>query len=317
MGELRPIRSLDLYAGVGGGLLSGTILGWETICAVEIDDYCQQVLSQRQKDGILPWFPIYDDIKEFDGTSWRGLVDVVTGGFPCPPWSCAGKRKGELDERNLWPDTIRVIREVRPRYCLLENVPGLASTGYFRRILGDLAEEGYDIAWDIISARDVGAPHLRKRLWIVADARGVGQREQNKNGNSVSEEGGAWKILGSGSVGVGQADSNSERQLQQGGGITDFRQRIGNRSAPKGVGQADPDSEGLQGYGGFDSERECACQWAPWACSRSHEDERLARSSIRRISTGVSNRLDRLKGLGNAQVPLCAAYAFLKLVADE
>src|SRR3990167_9439770 len=127
VGELYRLRSLDLFAGVGGGLLFGTILGWESVCAVEIDDYYQQVLSQRQKDGALPWFPIWDNIRDFDGTPWRGLVDVVTGGFPCQPYSCAGKRKGEMDERNLWPDTIRVIREVRPRYCLLENVPGLAS----------------------------------------------------------------------------------------------------------------------------------------------------------------------------------------------
>src|SRR3990167_1771984 len=185
VGELYRLRSLDLFAGVGGGLLFGTILGWESVCAVEIDDYYQQVLSQRQKDGALPWFPIWDNIRDFDGTPWRGLVDVVTGGFPCQPYSCAGKRKGEMDERNLWPDTIRVIREVRPRLCLLENVPGLLSsksvdndtgeTGwYFGTILRDLAEVGYDVRWQVISARDVGAPHLRKRLWIVGHTNPIG-----------------------------------------------------------------------------------------------------------------------------------------------
>jgi len=146
------------------------LLGHQPVCAVEIDTYRQQVLSARQKDGIFSWFPIFDDVREFDGTKWRGLVDVVCAGFPCQPFSVAGKQRGDDDERNMWPETIRIIREVGPGLCLLENVPGLVSSGYIGTVLGDLADAGYDAEWDIVSAADVGAPHLRKRLWILAYA---------------------------------------------------------------------------------------------------------------------------------------------------
>jgi DNA (cytosine-5)-methyltransferase 1 len=109
-------------------------------------------------------------VTKFDGTEWRGEVDVVSGGFPCQPWSQAGQRKGAADERNLWPDTLRVLREVRPRYGFLENVPALlyASHGYFGTVLGGLAEIGYDAVWEVIPASAIGAPHRRDRLWILA-----------------------------------------------------------------------------------------------------------------------------------------------------
>jgi len=106
------MRELSLYTGSGGGLLGTHLLGWQTVCAVEIEEYARDVLLKRQKDGLLPKFPIWDNAKTFNGEEWRGRVDVVTAGFPCQPFSVAGKRKGELDERNMWPDTYRIIREV-------------------------------------------------------------------------------------------------------------------------------------------------------------------------------------------------------------
>ena len=172
------MNELALFAGAGGGILGGILCGFRTVCAVEIEPYCREVLLRRQHDGVLPLFPIWDDIKTFDGRGWSGLVDIITAGFPCQPFSIAGRRKGEADERNLWPETARVIREVRPRWCLLENVPGLLGSGYFGRILGDLAESGYSVRWDCIPASAVGAPHRRDRLWIVADARISWQRNR-------------------------------------------------------------------------------------------------------------------------------------------
>lgn len=123
---------------------------------------------QRQRDGALPWFPIWDDVTTFDGTEWRGRVDVVSAGFPCQPFSVAGLGKGEEDERNLWPDTIRVVREVRPGWVFLENSSNLLAHGYARRVFADLAASGFDCRWDCLPASSVGANHQRDRLWIVA-----------------------------------------------------------------------------------------------------------------------------------------------------
>lgn len=172
---MRIMNELALFAGAGGGLLASRwLLNWRTVCAVEIDPYRQAVLLARQADGLLDPFPIWPDVRDFDGRPWRGIVDVVTAGFPCQPFSVAGRRRGADDERNRWPDTIRVLREVRPRFALLENVPGLLAHEYVRTIFGDLAEAGFDAEWCVLGADDVGAPHRRKRLWILAHARRAG-----------------------------------------------------------------------------------------------------------------------------------------------
>jgi len=167
-----PMKELSLFSGAGGGLLGTHLLGWRPIGYVEWDDYCQQVIAARIKDGILPEAPIFGDLRVFIGEgyarAYQGMVDVITAGFPCQPFSAAGKRRGENDERNMWPSTVECIRVVRPRYCLLENVPGLLSSQYFGTILGDLAESGYDARWRVLSAAEMGAPHRRDRLWIVA-----------------------------------------------------------------------------------------------------------------------------------------------------
>ena len=176
------LYELALFAGAGGGILGTKLLGWRVVCAVEINPYCREVLLRRQEEGILEAFPIWDDVRTFDGKPWRGKVDVVTAGFPCQPWSVAGKQRGEVDERNLWPDTIRIIGEVRPRYCLLENVPNLLVHEYFGTILRDLAESGYDARWKVISAAEVGAPHLRNRIWVVAHDSRAGTRLEKHRG---------------------------------------------------------------------------------------------------------------------------------------
>jgi hypothetical protein len=171
-GEGEGVRELSLFSGVGGGLLGTKLLGWRTVGYVEWDDYCQRVLRQRIEDRILDEAPIFGDIRAFiaDGYAgaYQGLVDVITAGFPCQPFSVAGKRRWGADERNMWPQTIECIRLVRPRYALLENVPGLLNSGYFPTIIGDLSESGYDAKWCTLSAAEVGAPHKRDRLWIVA-----------------------------------------------------------------------------------------------------------------------------------------------------
>jgi DNA (cytosine-5)-methyltransferase 1 len=175
--QIRGLREISLFAGVGGGVLASRLLGWETVAYVEWDDFAKKVLEARIADGSLHDAPIFSDVREFDGDAWRGKADVISAGFPCQPFSVAGRREGENDERNMWPDTARVIREVRPSYAFLENVPGLLAGdhGYFGTILGELAESRYDAVWDVIPASAVGAPHRRDRLWILAYRQDLGR----------------------------------------------------------------------------------------------------------------------------------------------
>jgi DNA (cytosine-5)-methyltransferase 1 len=169
------MNELSLFSGVGGGLLASKyMLGWKTIGYVEWEDYPQRVLAQRIRDGLLDEAPIFGDIRTFVSEGYaeryRGMVDVVSGGFPCQPFSVAGRRKGESDTRNMWPATCEVIEIVKPKKVLLENVPGLISCGYIGDVLRDLSEIGYDAKWQTLSAKEVGACHKRDRFWIVADS---------------------------------------------------------------------------------------------------------------------------------------------------
>jgi DNA (cytosine-5)-methyltransferase 1 len=146
------------------------LLGWRTVCAVEREPYAASVLVARQNDGLLAPFPVWDDVCTFDGKPWRGIVDVVSGGFPCQDISAAGKGAGIDGERSgLWGEMARIIREVRPGHVFVENSPMLTSRG-LGRVLGDLAAMGFDARWGVLGAHHVGAPHKRERIWIVADA---------------------------------------------------------------------------------------------------------------------------------------------------
>ena len=169
-GEFRRMREFSLFSGAGGGLLGTKLLGWQTVGYVEFNEYCQKVLKQRILDGIFDKAPIFGDIRTFISEgfaeSYKGMVDVITAGFPCQPFSVAGKGLGVDDPRNMWPQTKDCISIIRPKYCLLENVPGLLAHGYIRRIFGDLAEMGYDCRWGVIGADDIGLYHRRKRLWV-------------------------------------------------------------------------------------------------------------------------------------------------------
>ena len=189
------MRELSLFTGAGGGIYGSKLLGWHTVGYVEWEDYPQRVIAQRIKDGIFDNAPIFTDVREFvqsgAARQYRGFVDVVTGGFPCQPFSVCGKRKASNDSRDMWPATMDVIRAVKPPVVFLENVPGLLSatvddgTGrsihYFGTVLRDLAEGGYDVKWCVLGAGDVGAPHYRKRLWILAYSNEFANGEQYFN----------------------------------------------------------------------------------------------------------------------------------------
>ena len=168
----RKLRTMHLFAGAGGGILGDILLGHVPVCAVEYDAYARDVLLARQRDGCLPRFPIWDDVRNFDGNPWRGNVDVVAGGFPCQDISTAGRGAGITGERSgLWTHMQRIIGEVRPQFAFVENSPALTSRG-LGTVLGDLAALGYDARWGVLGAHHAGAPHKRDRIWILADAAG-------------------------------------------------------------------------------------------------------------------------------------------------
>jgi len=182
------MNELALFAGVGGGILGGKLLGWRTVCAVEIDDYARRVLIARQDDGCLEPFPIWDDVQIFEGRPWRGIVDVVSGGFPCQDISVAGTGKGLDGERSgLWGEMARIIGEVRPRFVFVENSAALTFRG-LGRVLGDLAGMGYDSRWGCLGADLCGADHHRTRLWLVADSDMRGRKERRGPSESIRLE---------------------------------------------------------------------------------------------------------------------------------
>ena len=167
--QKETLHELHLFAGGGGGILGGILLGHEPVCAVEIKPYCRQTLLQRQRDGILPRFPIWDDVRTFDGTPWRGIVDVICGGFPCQDISADNPNGDGLDgaRSGLWREMARIVCEVRPRYIFVENSPMLTVRG-LGSLLGDMAGIGYHAAWKCLGGESVGAKQQRKRIWILA-----------------------------------------------------------------------------------------------------------------------------------------------------
>jgi DNA (cytosine-5)-methyltransferase 1 len=184
------MNELSLFTGAGGGVLGTHLLGWRPVGYVEFNDYCQRVLAARIRDGYIPNAPIFGDIRAFLDEGWagvyQGMVDVVTAGFPCQPFSAAGKRRGEDDPRNMWPATAEVIRLVEPRWCLLENVPDLLGPhGYFGQVLRDLASMGYDARWGVLGAGQLGCPHFRERVWVLARNTNMHQYEGNEAQQNV------------------------------------------------------------------------------------------------------------------------------------
>ena len=162
---MEKINELAIFAGAGGGLLASQIIGWRTVCAVELDWYNRCILAQRQNDGLLcPAFPIWDDVCTFDGRPWRGSVDVVSGGFPCQAYSKAASGKNVADD--LWPEMLRIVADVAPRYVFAENVSDKAIDA----ACDDLEKMGYETRAVSIGASDLGADHIRKRYWLLAYA---------------------------------------------------------------------------------------------------------------------------------------------------
>ena len=327
--ELYPLRTLHLFAGAGGGILGDILLGHRCVCAVEIEPYCQQVLSARQEDGILPWFPIFDDVRSFDGRPWRGIVDVVSGGFPCQDISAAGKGAGIEGERSgMWKEMARIIGEVRPRYVLVENSPVLTSRG-LGVVLGDLAALGYDAEWGVLGAVDAGAPHRRERIWIVAHSNGARLEEHGELLTTVPERPSAatsdQEPEEAGSVPhadrVGRYDVREGQSGSQGNAlgaaITHCKLRGTNGGRLAGGTGCDA-SQGRIVDGGTEAGADPIKEGSGWReqFSEGGKAERDIREwwstepDVGRVADGVAARVDRLSALGNGQVPAVVRLAW-------
>jgi DNA (cytosine-5)-methyltransferase 1 len=277
------MNELALFAGAGGGILGGHLLGWRTVCAVEWEAYPASVLCARQNDGILPAFPIWDDIQTFDGRPWRGIVDVVSGGFPCQDISAAGGGAGIEGERSgMWKEMARVICEVRPRFVFVENSPMLTSRG-LGTVLGDLASMGFDARWGVLGAADVGAPHQRDRIWILANANGL---DDALRGNSKDH-----------------AETMARRKDEPRGSLCD--------SGTKGCQKITRESRGVANTDGSQCQRnQRTKRGIAERTNTSKQGWWEIEPNVGRVADGVAARVDRLKAIGNGQVPEVARRAW-------
>jgi DNA (cytosine-5)-methyltransferase 1 len=290
------LNELALFAGAGGGILGGHLLGWRTVCAVEWEPYPASVLCARQNDGLLPPFPIWDDVCSFDGKPWRGIVDVISGGFPCQDISAAGKGAGIDGERSgMWREMARIIHEVRPRFVFVENSPMLTSRG-LGAVLGDLATMGFNAKWGVLGANDIGANHQRDRIWIRAEL-------ANANSNRLHGSKTEWDRESEWSICKNQSDNRSE--------IWSEIDRCSESGSEEKI--SNPQAIGLQGSWQHEQslhpKKSRQGKADGLIYGRSPEFWAIE-PNVGRVAHGVASRVDRIKAIGNGQVPLCAATAW-------
>lgn len=166
------MKMLDLFSGIGGFSLAAHWAGIDTVAFCEKEPYCQKVLKKN-----FPDIPIFSDIKNLKRSDINGTIDIITGGFPCQPFSIAGRKKGTEDDRDLWPEMLRVIQEFQPTWIIGENVANFVNMA-FQRTKTDLESEGYEVQPLILPACSVGAPHKRDRVWILAYAQSIESYER-------------------------------------------------------------------------------------------------------------------------------------------
>lgn len=269
------LNELALFAGVGGGILGGLLCGFRTVCGVEIERYARNVLLARQNDGVLEPFPIWDDVRTFDGRPWRGTVDVVSGGFPCQDISVARAMWGRLglegDRSGLWRENLRIIAEVQPTHVFGENSPALRTSGLVEIIAG-LTDIGYHCRWTTLGSDSVGLNCKRRRLWFYATRSNCEGLERHVWNEHRQER---WQDTSR------QAPDAAFRSCEKCGYVFDFA--CGKYGCPNCNAAG----------GGFCND--------PW-------HGLLPR--VAGMANGVADRVDRLKAIGNGQVPAVAALAW-------
>ena len=278
------MRVLDLFSGIGGFSLGLERAGMETVAFCEIDPFCQKVLKKHWPD-----VPIYDDVRTLD---YDGSVDLICGGFPCQPFSVAGKQKGTEDDRHLWPAMFSLIKKCRPRWVIGENVAGFINMA-LDDVLSDLESAGYTCQAFVIPACGVGAPHRRNRVWIVGHTEHNGSFTKPKL--QSDEKAGHHRRT---------KEQKKTRQSERANRPTNAKSI---RSCPGGIQQKDvADTDGTRSQRrqrnclGFEKQ-----QSTLGARSFSHRRHKGWKSEpdVGRVANGISRRVDRLRSLGNAVVP--------------
>lgn len=306
----RRVNGLALCAGVGGLELGVDaaleVLGGRlhTVGYVEWESYAAAVLVARMADKALGRAPIWDDIRTFPGERYRGKVDLISGGFPCQPFSQAGTRLGLDDPRWLWPAFAKVVGEVGPSVVFLENVRGVAK-GALEVVLGGLAALGFDAEWDLLAAGDVGAPHKRERWWLLAwrqdMAHGDRPRRPEIGRSTPSDEAevGARAHgdhephrVREGMVNTSSVDEREPDHEERSESWARARQDLGRGSGTLGFFPPGPDDHD---------------GWQEWIEAGGPQP------GLRGDAHGVAARMDRLHAIGNGVVPLVAATAFVRL----
>jgi DNA (cytosine-5)-methyltransferase 1 len=318
------MRMLDLFAGIGGFSLAGNRAGFETAAFVEWEKYPQKVLAKN-----FPGVPIYGDIKEFHYEKEKiGPVDIICGGFPCQPFSSAGKRKGAEDDRYLWPEMLRVIREVGARWVVGENVAGILSMdggAVFEEICTSLENEGYTVEAFVLPAISLGAPHRRDRVWIVAQNAKCNGRS-DKGNQEGAKDGVEWNAKSRNGVGVhNKSDTTDAEQPRLEG--KEWMERAKEPAERHSGFTTNANQEGLQ----RGEQREALKQRKGPSRSASECNQNgwqqhwyEAAAWLCRVDDGLPtwvdrHRTNRLKALGNSIVPQVAFEIFKAIneVEDE
>ena len=343
----RDLFGLSLCSGAGGLDLGLAIAlpGYRTVGHVERETYAAAILVARMEEAAMDCAPVWDDVASFDGRPWRSAVDIVTAGYPCQPFSVAGKRRGADDPRHLWPHVARIIGEVEPPFVFLENVANHLRLG-FPEVAAGLVGMGYRLAAGLFTAAEVGAPHKRERLFILAIREGDELADPARLLRDPLER---WEPDGDAAA-LANAEGQCEREPADeadavtGSGQTrdepgdlgrDVADAYGERRAQAKRGQAqdgrpdrrepdvdDADGAGSQGW--RDDTGEHAGERLAWPPGPGDADgwERYLRiapdaePSIRRGADGLAHRVDRLRLCGNGVVALVAAHALRTLAAE-
>ncbi|MCP3683123.1 MAG: DNA (cytosine-5-)-methyltransferase [bacterium] len=275
------LRHLDLFSGLGGFSLGLEATGgFETVAFCDIEKFSRKVLKKH-----WPNVKQYKDIKELTYEQIKedtlAPIDIVTGGYPCQPFSIAGSQRGEKDKRHLWPDMFRIVKECKPTWVIGENVSGHIKLG-LDTVLQDLESEGYSVRAFSISASSVGANHQRERVWIIAHSNMENTRQHGRRIESTWDT----ESIGPRTSEETERSPNSDKV----NGSSERASLVGESS--------DTNSQGLQGRRSEQqlrkNETERPTSWDSW-----WESE----PSVGRVANGIPHRVDRLKGLGNSLVP--------------
>jgi DNA (cytosine-5)-methyltransferase 1 len=279
------VNGLAICSGIGGLELGIKLANAEytCVCHIEREAFPASIMVQRMEEGLVDMAPIWSDIGTFDCRPWDGIVDILSGGFPCQPWSAAGKRKGATDSRWIWDDIARIIRAIRSlRYIFLENVPGIVNGG-LEYILWTLAESGFDAEWDLFRASDVGAPHKRERWFLLAYSDSA-----RFAGNAGSRD------QGTGREAVGSTSNGCVELADSGGEGLEERRGFGEN--------IDQELSAAQ--------RGCFDLFPPGPGSPREAYPAGLEPAVCRVANGIPNRVDRLRALGNGVVPRMVALAW-------